>query len=278
MILSRVSTTAPGTESWGMTVAEMPDVSRTALGVAAMRAIETRRPDRLFEDPYAEAFAQLAPEKMARAGRSVFRVHIVVRTRFLDDYLLAAVKAGCRQVVLVAAGLDARAFRLAWPEEVRLFELDLPELLAYKEEILASQNAEPRVSRTVVAVDLCENWTRDLVAAGFDPSVPTAWLVEGLLVYLSKEDAAGVLAAVTAQSAPGSQVACEHRDPASQTERDAYKRAKVVEMWKGGVATAKWLTDHGWQVETYEGTALAESYGRAVDAPVGNFLTATKPG
>jgi methyltransferase (TIGR00027 family) len=255
----------------------MSDVSRTALGVATMRAIETRRPDRLFEDPYAEAFIPLTPEKIEHANQSVFRVHIVVRTRFFDDYLLAAVKAGCRQVVLVAAGLDARAFRLAWPEEVRLFELDLPALLAYKEKVLTSRNAEPRVPRTVVAVDLREDWPRELLAAGFDPSVPTAWLVEGLLVYLSPEDAAGVLAAVTSQSAPGSQIACEHRDPEFQVERESYKRAKVVEMWKGGVATAKWLTDHGWQVETYEGTALADSYGREVEAPVGNFLTATRP-
>jgi methyltransferase (TIGR00027 family) len=256
-------------------------VSRTALGVALVRAIETNRPDRLFEDPYAVAFTPLTPEKVERANQSVFRVHIVVRTRFFDDYLLAAIKAGCRQVVLVAAGLDTRAFRLEWPPEAtRLFELDLPALLAYKEKVLGGQGTAPRLPRTTVAVDLREDWPKELVAAGFDPSVPTAWLVEGLLVYLSPEDAAGVLAAITSLSAPGSQVACEDRDPESRAARDSeepFKRAKVVEMWQGGVATVKWLSKHGWQVETYDGTALADSYGREIDAPVGNFLTATHP-
>ncbi|MFD1044559.1 SAM-dependent methyltransferase [Kibdelosporangium lantanae] len=255
----------------------MSEVSRTALGVATMRAIETRRPNRLFEDPYAEAFVPLTPEKIDRANQSLFRVHIVVRTRFFDDYLLAAVKAGCQQVVLVAAGLDTRAFRLDWPEEIRLYELDLPTLLAYKEKTLGGRGAEPRADRTVVPVDLREDWPQNLVTAGFDPSVPTAWLVEGLLVYLTADEAAGVLAAVTSLSAPGSQIGCEDRDPDAPSERNPPQRANVMDLWKGGVATVEWLTEHGWQVETYEGTALAESYGREPEAPVGNFLTATRP-
>jgi methyltransferase (TIGR00027 family) len=282
MLLSRVPLRCPGQQLGGFVVAEMSDVSRTAVGVARLRAMETRRPDRLFEDPYAEAFAPGGPEAVSRAASSVFRLHIVIRTRFYDDYLLAACASGCRQVVLLAAGLDTRAFRLNWPPDVRLFELDLPELLAYKEKVLEAQSATPRGSRTVVDADLREDWPARLTAAGFQPDVPTAWLIEGLLVYLTPEDAANVLTEVTSLSAPGSQVSCEHRDADSQHTpgRLALRSpdlARLTAMWKGGVPTRDWLAENGWEVQTYDGTTLAESYHREVDAPVGNFLIATRP-
>jgi methyltransferase (TIGR00027 family) len=264
---------------------EMSDVSRTALGVARLRALESQRPDRLFDDPYASAFLPTlppgAPSPGARTAASVFRLHIVIRTRFYDDYLLAACAASCRQVVLLAAGLDTRAFRLSWPPNVRLFELDLPELLDYKEKVLKSQSAVPRGARSVVDADLREDWPAKLAAAGFQPDVPTAWLIEGLLVYLTPEDAAQVLTSVTALSASGSQVACEHRaadghEPGRRAAASP-ELARLTAMWKGGIASRDWLRERGWKVETYEGKALAESYKREVDAPVGNFLIGVRP-
>jgi methyltransferase (TIGR00027 family) len=137
----------------------LPGVAKTALGVARARARESRREDRLFGDPYAQAFVEAAPgvfpqepatwQQRAALGPlaplgAAFHAHAVIRTRFFDDYLAGAAGAGCRQVVLLAAGLDTRAFRLAWPAGVRLFEVDLPGVLAFKEPVLAACGAVPR--------------------------------------------------------------------------------------------------------------------------------------
>ncbi|MEV4259539.1 SAM-dependent methyltransferase, partial [Spirillospora sp. NPDC049652] len=134
-------------------------VGRTALGVARMRAAEHRRPDRLFTDPFAAAFAAAGPPAPpGRDGpmRDLLILQVIVRTRFYDDYLRAAADAGIRQVVLLAAGLDTRAFRLDWPAGTRLFEVDLPDVLAFKAATLA--DAEPRCERAAVAADLREEW------------------------------------------------------------------------------------------------------------------------
>jgi methyltransferase (TIGR00027 family) len=196
-------------------------VSETALGAAEMRAEESRRPDRMFDDPYASAFVAAAPplfpdipsiaddaDLAALIEASI--AGIAIRTRFYDDYLSTACGAGCRQVVLLAAGLDTRAFRLRWPEDVRIFELDLPELFAFKERVLAEQGATPRCERQVVPVDLREDWPARLTAAAFEPSAPTAWAAEGLLAYLSNDDAVRLLTAVGDLSASESQLSFEY--------------------------------------------------------------------
>ncbi|HEV8557705.1 MAG TPA: SAM-dependent methyltransferase [Actinophytocola sp.] len=274
---------------------EISGVSRTAIGVAWLRAQERLRPDKLFDDPYAADFVMGAREMMAEAasrsgerGRAVgalFGKHVVIRTKFYDDYLLSACAAGCRQVVLVAAGLDTRAFRLDWPAGVRLFELDLPDLLDYKERILDAREAAPRCERTVLAVDLREDWAGRLVEAGLRPTEPTAWLIEGLLVYLGYEEAAGLLTAIGSLSAPGSQLSCEDRNSASESlatrVREAPELAEVVALWKGGLGTdlGDWLTRDGWQVRGHNGTALAGTYGRAdAEAAYVGFLTAVRDG
>ena len=138
---------------------------------------ESRRDDRLFDDPYAQAFVDAAPgafpeepksqEQLAALGPlaslgAVFYAHAVIRTRFFDDYLAAATAAGCRQVVLLAAGLDTRAFRLAWPQRTRVFEVDLSDVLAFKDTVLSARGAVPRCERTTVPADLREDWTAAL--------------------------------------------------------------------------------------------------------------------
>lgn len=145
-------------------------VGKTALGVAMVRVHESRRADRLFEDPYAEAFLQAAPATFdteqraaARGGDMAswgvaFWSHAVIRTRFFADYLIKAAGDGIRQLVLLAAGLDTRAFRLPWPDGVRLYELDLREVLRFKDRVLAARTAIARCERTVVPVDLREDW------------------------------------------------------------------------------------------------------------------------
>ncbi|MFJ9782260.1 SAM-dependent methyltransferase [Amycolatopsis sp. NPDC101161] len=261
----------------------LPAVGRTAVGVAGLRARESRRPDRLFDDPHAAAFftagRSVLPENRP-AGRlgAFFASQVVIRTRFYDEYLLGS---GCAQVVLLAAGLDARGFRLPWPAGTRLFELDLPEVLAFKDDVLAEQGAEPSCERIAVPVDLREDWASALRAAGFVPDVPTAWLAEGLLVYLSHDEADRMLTTVTGLSAPGSTVSFEHR--ADGTPDSLLARAKaapgsehITGLWKGGLGdrAPEWLREHGWEPATVTGAQLAADYGRPDDATPGGFVTA----
>lgn len=156
---------------------------------------------------------------LADLGASLGR-HVVIRTRFFDDYLLDAAAAGVRQVVLLAAGLDTRAFRLPWPGGVRVFELDLPEVLTFKAQVLARSGAAPCCGRAVLPVDLRTDWRGALLASGHDLGQPTAWLVEGLLIYLTATEAGRLLADITATSAPGSRLAFEHGAAASRLLAD----------------------------------------------------------
>ncbi|WP_410675793.1 SAM-dependent methyltransferase [Amycolatopsis sp. cmx-4-68] len=268
----------------------LPAVSRTAVGVAALRAYESSRPDRLFDDPYAAAFAEAGRSLLPGTGRDSAQAglgalvypQIVVRTRFYDDYLL---DAGCAQVVLLAAGLDARAFRLAWPPRTRVFELDLPEVLAFKDDVLAAQGAAPACERVVVRADLREDWATALRAAGFDPAAPTAWLAEGLLIYLSYEDAERLLTTVGELSAPGSRLSFEHRlhtGPGSfvSRARAAEGGEHVTGLWRGGLGTTapEWLAAHGWQPSAVTRAELAARYGRPSedDATADGFVTAVR--
>jgi methyltransferase (TIGR00027 family) len=164
--------------------------------VARVRALESARPDRLFEDPLAQTFADAFPRPPGSPGpaggsapSTRLALQIVVRTRFYDEYLVAATEGGCRQVVLVGAGLDTRAFRLAWPAGTVVYELDLPEVIEAKASVLARAGARPQSDRRVVSVDLRQDWGTALVDAGFDGTSPTAWLIEGVLVYLDAAEA-----------------------------------------------------------------------------------------
>lgn len=273
-------------------------VAKTALGVAVVRARESLRDDRLFNDPYAQKFLDAAPEAFPEQPASaddraelgplaslgaVFAFHGVLRTRFFDDYLLTAARAGCSQVVLLAAGLDTRALRLSWSGEVRVFELDLPEVFAFKEEVLAGCGAVPTGERRTVPVDLRGNWPGSLVAAGFDPTVPAAWLAEGLLIYLTAAEAVRVLTEVGELSAPGSRLAFEHGDITSPAllaqTHDMPTMEQYTSLWKGGLGDddAGWLGRHGWQVQVHDRAELAASYGRSAPGQSsGGFLTAVR--
>jgi methyltransferase (TIGR00027 family) len=273
--------------------APLGGVSDTALGAAEMRAEESRRSDRLLDDPFAAAFVAAAPPlfpdvpsladdadlaALVEAGIS----GVAVRTRFFDEYLEAVCAAGCRQVVLLAAGLDTRAFRLDWPNGVQLFELDLPEVFAFKEQVLAKEGARPRCDRRVVPVDLRGDWPHSLTASGFQPTRVSAWVAEGLLVYLSGEDAARLLTAVGDLSAHESRVSFDHDIPGqASTLRQAQEidgMAEVAAMWHGGLTEhpAQWLDEHGWHADSIARDTLARSYGRDLVDPTGAFFTAIR--
>jgi methyltransferase (TIGR00027 family) len=268
-------------------------VSETALGAAEMRAEESRRPDRLCDDPHAAAFVAAAPtlfpdlpsladDPQLSALKDEFVAGIAIRTRFYDDYLLAACAAGCRQVVILAAGLDARAFRLDWPAGTRLFELDLPNLFAFKETVLAQQHATTKCARTVVAVDLRDDWSASLQAAGFERNLPSAWTAEGLLPYLSNDDAMRLLTAVGELSTARSQLSFEYDDFAADSTLSRLRAMpgmeEVASMWAGGLREhpAEWLRRHGWRVRTHDRATLARSYGRPLADTTGGFVTAVR--
>ncbi|MDP5310180.1 MULTISPECIES: class I SAM-dependent methyltransferase [Streptomyces] len=172
-------------------------VGLTALLVAAARAIETHRPDSLAQDVYAEHFVRAAPacadwpvriqqvpdgDDNPLWGR--FARYFGLRTGVLDDFLQRSVGTGVRQVVLLGAGLDTRAFRLDLPSDCVVFEVDRAGVLAFKQQVLAGLSAAPRAKRVQVPVDLRDDWVTSLTSAGFDPAAPSVWLAEGLLFYL----------------------------------------------------------------------------------------------
>ncbi len=180
-------------------------VGTTALLVAALRAEETKRKDRLFEDPLAERLAgeaghHVRAKYQAAAGPSV--PIIEVRTRYFDQALQNAYESGIRQIVILAAGMDARAYRMGWPAELRLFELDQPAIIAYKAKLLAEEPCS--CTRVAIAADLAEDFAPQLRAQGFDGDSQAAWLVEGLTQYLEAASVEALFARIDALSAPGS--------------------------------------------------------------------------
>jgi methyltransferase (TIGR00027 family) len=193
--------------------AEDNPIAATSRWMAAARARESERGDRLFYDPLAATLA--GPEGFswlrhmtAAAWSSGPGLYPVIRTRFFDDYLLGACqRLGVRQVVLAAAGLDTRAFRLDWPAGTRVYELDLPEVLLAKEGVIEDSGAKATCERRTVAADLREaTWPEALLAAGYEPQRPSIWLIEGLLFYLTAEAVDALLAKVDSLMAPGSLV------------------------------------------------------------------------
>jgi methyltransferase (TIGR00027 family) len=141
------------------------------------------------------------PARMARG--------MAVRTRFYDQFFVDATRSGIRQAVIVAAGLDVRAYRLPWPQGTVVYEVDLPNVIDFKTSTLSKQGAAPTAERRTVAVDLRDDWPAALEAAGFDPQAPSAWSAEGLVVYLPPEAQDALFDHITALSAPGSQLASE---------------------------------------------------------------------
>jgi methyltransferase (TIGR00027 family) len=209
-------------------------VGSTAVMVAAARARETESADPLIVDPFArvlvdgagtgmwETFIDESVTERIKAAdpeaAAIFENMLgyqAVRTHFFDAFFTDAANSGIRQVVILASGLDARAYRLTWPAGTVVFEIDQPKVLEYKSQTLAAHGATATATLREVAVDLRQDWPTALRAAGFDPTAPTAWLAEGLLMYLPAEAQDKLFTEITELSAPGSRVSAEaigHRD------------------------------------------------------------------
>ncbi|MGH3770170.1 MAG: class I SAM-dependent methyltransferase [Pseudonocardiaceae bacterium] len=257
-------------------------VGLTAVGVAAVRAGEGRHGDPLFDDPFAADFVTAVGGTLSffdgrrpPAARddgdlwSWFLTYLPIRTRFFDDYFRQACAEGCRQAVILAAGLDTRAFRLAWPSGVRLFELDTPEVLVFKDQVLARRAATPACRRVIINADLRQDWPAAAVRAGFHPGEPTAWLAEGLLLYLTPDECDQLFERIGQLSAPGSRLAVEYlsgdlRQGMVDTLNESPDDALLKTIWQSGEQEhpARWLSRNGWRVHDYGVSERAQSYGR----------------
>ncbi|HET7740722.1 MAG TPA: class I SAM-dependent methyltransferase [Mycobacterium sp.] len=235
-------------------------VGATATMVAAARAIATTAEQ--IDDPFAEplvravgvdfltrwATGQIDTEALdvdgATWGLQQMPAAMAARTRYFDAFFADAAAAGIRQAVILASGLDARAYRLDWPAGMTVFEIDQPEVIEFKTTTLAGLGADPRAELKTVAIDLREDWPTALQAAGFDPALPAAWIAEGLFGYLPPQAQDRLLDAVTALSVPGSRLGSEAVPSTADSFTDE-ARAQLRD------ATAKWR-EHGFELDFSE--------------------------
>jgi methyltransferase (TIGR00027 family) len=280
-------------------------VGITALGVAAARAIETHRDEPMINDPFAARFVRAAdpPRPMPTTPEEINALpeaerqwelnssYLGLRTRFFDEFFDRASAAGIRQVVILASGLDARAFRLRWPAGTTVYEIDQPRVLEFKENVLAEEGISPRCEHRTVPVDLRDEWATALSEAGFDRTAPTAWLAEGLLPYLPPEAEWQLLATIDAFSAPGSRVAIENPKRLSQVVDDE-EFQELSRQWGVDLRSLLHYDDRtdasdslrelGWTVTAEGARQISERYGRELDpvvdriADFSHFLTAGK--
>lgn len=228
-----------------------PALALTARWTASARAQESARPDPLFMDPWAAALA--GEEGAAWLAQQGGRVSpMVVRTHYFDRFLQDAAQRGLRQVVLLAAGLDTRAYRLPWPPETRLFELDQPAVLAHKAQTLNAAGARPACQRSAIPADLTGPWPNWLCEGGFDPRQPTAWLLEGFLYYLPDPALERILGQVSALAAPGSRIGFDiinHLTLTSPITRAWIEmQARSGSPWLGALDDPEaFLAAQGWQ-------------------------------
>jgi methyltransferase (TIGR00027 family) len=306
-------------DSWEIT----ESVGATALGVAASRAAETRSENPLISDPFAQVFldavgdgvwnwhstAQLPAELLEAEPDLSLQMQAMVdymasRTAFFDQFFLAATGAGIRQIVILAAGLDSRSWRLPWPDGTTVYELDQPRVLDFKASTLAEHGAEPACNRVAVSVDLRHDWPTALREAGFDPGAPSAWSAEGLMPYLPAAAQELLFDRVQALTATGSRVAVEALGPtfldpeirARRRERMDRIRAfmaevdsqreipRTDELWyfEEREDVGDWFRRHGWDVTVTPTDELMAGYDRrpvkeVEDRVPGNlFVAATR--
>ncbi|MDD4868631.1 MAG: class I SAM-dependent methyltransferase [Mycobacterium sp.] len=272
-------------------------VGYTALLVAGWRAVHAASAQPLVRDEYAKVFIEAAQDPylaavLANPGTSedetAFPRLYGVQTRFFDDFFIAAGEAGIRQAVIVAAGLDSRAFRLEWPSDTTVFEIDVPKVLEFKARVLGERGVAPKARRVEVAADLRSEWSKPLEAAGFDVERASAWSVEGVLPYLTDDAQHGLFTLISGLSAPGSRIAVG----ALGTRLD-HDKLTGLEAAHPGVNMsgnvdfsaltyeptgdpAEWLAAHGWVVQPVRSTLEWQAgYGMTppeVDVKIDGFM------
>ncbi|HXO57109.1 MAG TPA: class I SAM-dependent methyltransferase [Mycobacterium sp.] len=283
-------------------------VGYTALLVAAWRALHAVSSEPLVRDDYAKQFITASADPyligvladpLGSEGATVFPRLYGVQTRFFDDFFSSATERGIRQAVIVAAGLDSRAYRLNWPSGTTVFEVDQPKVLEFKVRVLAQHAAQAAAHRQDVAADLRDDWSIPLRAAGFDTQLPTAWSVEGILPYLTGDAQDNLFTRITELSAPGSRLgigalgSCLDQDRLAALE-ETYPGLNLSGDVNFSTLTyddaqktkpAQWLAEHGWAVEPVRtNPELQHDYGRTppeIDRQVdqimhSEYITATR--
>ena len=273
-------------------------VGATATGVAVGRALANRASTPLINDPFAEPlvravgvdfFTRLASGELDPAdvddgefGMKRMGDMMAVRTRFFDDFFIKATNGGIRQAVILASGLDARAYRLPWPDGTTVYEIDQPAVIEFKTTTLTDLGAAPTADRRAVAIDLRHDWPTALRGAGLDPTQPTAWSAEGLMPFLPPQAQDELLDNITMLSAAGSQLATENVQDASQAVpmmaeqmRQATERwrdhgfdVEMTDLWYEGDRNdvVDYLDQHGWTVAATSAADLFAAHGLSVDA------------
>jgi methyltransferase (TIGR00027 family) len=279
-------------------------VGWTALLTAYSRAQESREADRLFEDALATAFVAVAHGADIEGGTNLprlgpakddgsstlwnaFSFYFTQRTPFYDGHIAAAAVAGCEQVVMLGAGLDSRAFRLGLAHGVTIFEVDRAPVHEFKKAVLDQLGAVPTCTRVPVVADITQSMSQPLLQSGFDPSVPTVWVAEGLLMYLSHDEADRLLDEISAMSAPRSRFVGEYFGRSWENADVRYETLEAEDraVWDllkrefrdgpAGLHPGEWLTEHGWapqeittvsEVGKRTGRPVPEEFSR-LDAP-----------
>lgn len=266
-------------DSWDIT----ESVGATALGVAVARAAESDCDCPLFTDRYAQLFVDAATERGWDPSPAAQRLPLVgnyaaVRTKWFDEYFIAAGANGIEQAVILAAGLDARAWRLPWIHGSVVYEIDQPQVLAFKADTLAARGARPATQYQAVPIDLRADWPKALREAGFDPSTPTAWSGEGLLPFLPAAGQDLLFERILTLSAPGSRIAVEAPSP-SFFDQDYLERRRqafpdTADLWfiEARTDLVQWLTDRGWAVTAIDALKLMKRYDRSPAADVADLI------
>jgi methyltransferase (TIGR00027 family) len=309
----KASATRSDDDAWDI----QTGVGSTAAIVAALRAAEANSPNSLVRDEFAELLISAPELEAVRANISAWAAsaehqtdsdyrrlvnYHAVRTHYFDRFCAESSAAGVEQIVILAAGLDSRAYRLAWPAGTAVYEIDMPGVLEYKSATLACHGAAPTAVRREVGVDLRKDWPTALQGKGFDSTVPTAWLIEGLLPFLSARAQHDVFARLDGLSAPASRLAAEdfvgavgfQQAVEQQRAMDAvddqlgkHGSLDPGDVWHDDANSncADWFRSRGWHTTCLDSREEAERLGRPApsvlrgQAPMfANFIAATKPG
>jgi methyltransferase (TIGR00027 family) len=274
-------------------------VGATATAVAVGRALASRGDNPLINDPFAEPlvravgvdfFTRLASGELNPAeidgndewGMQQMRDMMAVRTRFFDDFFIEATNGGIRQAVILASGLDARAYRLPWPAGTTVYEVDQPQVIEFKTATLSGLGATPTADRRAVGIDLRHDWPSALRGAGLDPTQPTVWSAEGLLPFLPPDAQDALLDNVTALSAAGSRLATENIPNVGQAMSvisDRMRRTterwrkhgfdvEMTDLWYTGDRNnaVDYLGSHGWTVTATSAADLSAAQGLSAQA------------
>ena len=228
-------------DSWDLA----SSVGATATAVAARRAMASKGPNPLIDDPFAEPLVnavgveafikmmngdiELTDDDPAFTSQRLAE-GMAVRTRFFDNFFTDAAKAGVRQAVILAAGLDTRAYRLPWPSGTLVYEIDQPQVIEFKTRTLADLGATPTADRKAVAVDLRDDWVGALRDIGFNTERPTAWIAEGLLGYLPPDPQDRLFDIITTLSFSGSRIGTGYVPDIR--DRIAKRGNEISERWR----------------------------------------------